>query len=337
MLRSKKALWPLSWALAAGLAACGADDTPGAPDGGTDHAAEAAPDACTPSDEPLDLLGTWTARAWINVYMSTPGGGIVHLCPDRYFGVAVITLRVRVHEQTGTAVRHTFNVCRLQMPLVEAAIDPACDARVGMQLSVGPVLTAQWPGIDYPGGAVLGGTSACSPYDAEELVVVFGTDGSIGARDPLPAWRPGCTVDSASCVEGWDRVADTDGDVHPGVTLTVESSPEDLIEGEAYTAYRTVDRLVGTAWNSRLILGQVDPAMDYQILDSDVLVSGAPLPTHLVRENIPVFEIPRTGSTFALLRADGRHGADNLDTDDSGEVTCDEILAAESIFAPYQP
>jgi hypothetical protein len=69
--------------------------------------------------------------------METPGGGLVHLCPDRYYGVSVITLRVRVHEQAGTFVRHTFNVCRLQMPLVEAAIDPDCASRVGMQLAVG--------------------------------------------------------------------------------------------------------------------------------------------------------------------------------------------------------
>lgn len=336
MLGSKKALLLLGASVAAPWA-CAADDATAPADGGDDAAADAADDGCPATGEPLDLLGTWAARAWVGVYMSTPGGGIVHLCPDRYYGVSVITLRVRVHEQTGTAVRHTFNVCRLQMPLVEAAIDPACDSRVGMQLAVGPVLTAQWPAIDYPGGAALGGTTACSSYVAEELVAVFGTDGSVGARDPLPEWRSGCTVDAASCVDGWEHVVDSDGDVHPGVTLTVDSDPEDLIEGEAYTAYRTVDLLRGTAWSSRLVLGAVEPAIDYQILDSDVLVSGAPLPTHLVRDNIPVFEIPETGSSFALLRADGRHGAADLDADGSGEVTCDEILAAESIFAPYQP
>lgn len=334
--KARLALW---WAGVAGTLACG-DDRTGAADA-TDAAADAADDAaagtCPATGEPLDLLGTWAARAWIAVYMETPGGGIVHLCPDRYYGVSVITLRVRVHEQTGTSVRHTFNVCRLQMPLVEAAIDPDCASRVGMQLAVGPRLSAQWPAIDYAGAAVLGGATACSSYAADELVVVFGADESVGARDPLPRWRPGCTASAASCVEGWEHVVDDDGDVHPGVTLTVDSHPEDLIEGEAYTAYRTVDLLRGTAWSSRLVRGTVEPSIEYQILDSDVLVGGAPLPTDLVRENIPVFDIPETGSTFVLLRADGRHDAPNLDTDRDGEVSCDEILAAESLFAPYQP
>lgn len=337
MLRGKKSRWSLLWTLFAGPIACGtgASSADAGEDGSRD--ADVSAEACLPSGEPLDLLGTWAARAWIDVYMETPGGGIVHLCPDRYYGVSVITLRVRVHEQIGTAVRHTFNVCRLQMPLVEAAIDPDCASKVGMQLAVAPPLTTRWPTIEYPGGAVLGGNAACSSYEAEELVAVFGTDETIGARDPLPRWRPGCTVSAPSCVEGWEHVVDDDGDTHPGVTLTVDSRPEDLIEGEAYTAYRTVDLLRGTVWNSRLVRGDVVPSIEYQILDSDVLVGGGPLPTNLVRENIPVFDIPETGSTFVLLRADGRHGAPNLDADADGEVSCDEILAAESIFTPYQP
>jgi hypothetical protein len=225
----------------------------------------------------------------------------------------------------------------MQMPLVEAAIDPSCESKVGMQLAIGPPLTAQWPDIDYPGGATLGGTEECSTYVADPLVAVFGTDGTIRATDPLPTWRAGCDRDPASCVDGWEHVVDSDGDGHPGVTLVVTSEPDDLIVGDAYTAYRTVDRLHGVAWSSSLIAGTVDPAMDYQILDSDVLVGGGPLPTQLVRENIPIFEIPRAGSTFVLLRADGRYGSDDLDVDASGEVTCDEILAGEAIFAPYQP
>ena len=206
-----------------------------------------------------------------------------------------------------------------------------------MQLAIGPPLTAQWPDIDYPGGAALGGTDACSSYVADPLVAVFGTDGTVGATDILPTWRAGCETAPPTCVDGWEHIVDSDGDTHPGVTLTVSSEPDELIVGDAYTAYRTVDQLRGTAWSSSLITGDVDPAMDYQILDSDVLVGGGPLPPQLVRDNIPIFEIPRDGSTFALLRADGRYGSDDLDSDGSGEVTCDEILAAESIFAPYQP
>jgi hypothetical protein len=174
----------------------------------------------------------------------------------------------------------------------------------------------------------MGGTGAGSSYEADELAVVFGTDDTIGARDPLPRRRPGCTASVSSCVDGWEHVVDDDGDTHPGVTLTVDSEPEDLIEGEAYTAYRTVDLLRGTAWNSRLVRGEVVPSIEYQILDSDVLVGGAPRATELVRKNIPVFDVPATGSTFVLLRADGRHGAPNLDTARAGEVSCAEILAA---------
>jgi hypothetical protein len=77
--------------------------------------------------------------------------------------------------------------------------------------------------------------------------------------------------------------------------------------------------------------------MDYRMFDSDVQISGATMPPYMVRDNIPVFDVPPTGSTFALVRADGRYGADDLDTDDSGEVTCDEILAADALFAPYLP
>ncbi|MBI5487841.1 MAG: hypothetical protein HY905_10955 [Deltaproteobacteria bacterium] len=324
----------------AGASACssGADPRPDVSDAVEAEGSDGTDGGCEPGDEPLDLLGTWAARAWVDVYMVTPGGGIVHLCPDpRVYGVSLITLRVRVYEQTGTAVRHVFNVCRLQMPLVEAAIDPLCASTVGMQLAIGRPLTQQWPDIDYPGGAVLGGTGTCSTYVADPLVAVFGTDETIGATETLPTWRSGCESDPPTCVDGWEHVVDSDGDGHPGVTLTVTSEPGDLIVGEAYTAYRTVDLLRGVARSSSLILGEVEPEMDYQIIDSDVLVGGGPLPPQLVRDNIPIFEIPRAGSTFVLLRADGRYGADDLDADGSGEVTCDEILAAESIFAPYQP
>ncbi|MBI5501349.1 MAG: hypothetical protein HY907_13975 [Deltaproteobacteria bacterium] len=323
----------------AGANACSADGDarPDGSDAVEAGDADGADGGCEPGGGPVDLLGTWAARAWVDVYMVTPGGGIVHLCPDRAYGVSLITLRVQVYEQTGTTVRHVFNVCRMQMPLVEAAIDPACESTVGMQLAIGRPLTAQWPGIDYPGGAVLGGTDACSTYVADPLVAVFGTDETIGATETLPTWRSGCESDPPTCVDGWEHIVDSDGDGHPGVTLTVTSEPEDLIVGEAYTAYRTVDQLRGVVRSSSLIMGDVEPGMDYQIIDSDVLVGGGPLPPQLVRDNIPIFEIPRAGSTFVLLRADGRYGADDLDADGSGEVTCDEIMAAESIFAPYQP
>lgn len=316
-------------------AACGGDD--GARPDVADAHDTGGDGGCPATGETLDLVGTWAGRAWVDTYMVTAGGGIVHLCPDPAYGVAVITMRIVVREQTGTAVRHGFNVCRLDVPPAEAAVDPSCETSVRMQLGVGPVLTRMWPGIDYPGSVALGGTTACSSYRADPLVAVFGTDGTIGATETLPAWRDGCSLDPARCVEGWEHVVDSDGDGHPGVTLTVDSDPEGLIEGEAYTAFRTVDLLHGTAWTSSLILGQVDPTMDYRLLDSDVRLSGTPMPTPLVTVNIPIFEIPVTGSTFALVRVDGRHGATDLDADDSGEVTCDEILAAESVFTPYQP
>jgi hypothetical protein len=337
------------------LLACGCGSDGAAPDAGDaspgdvpveDLGAEDAPvddlgagdaDECPAAGEPIDLTGTWAARAWIHAYMVTGDEAIVHLCPERFFGVTVITLRVLVDEQTGTTVRHRFNVCRLQVPLVEAAIDPGCESTVAMQLAVGRPLTALWPGIDYDGGATLGSTRACASYTADPLVVVFGTDGTIGGTDPLPAWREDCELDPARCVDGWEHVIDGDGDGHPGVTLTVESDPEDLIRGEAYTAFRTVDQLVGTALDSDVVVGVVEPTMEYRIVGSDVLLGGGPLPPWAVQENVPYFEIPAEGSTFVLLRADGRDGALDLDADDSGEVTCAEILAAESVFAAYQP
>ncbi len=335
MLRGNK---PLLLPVVLALASCAGDDggVPADADGG-DGAGEADGGGCPETGEAIDLTGTWAARAWVSVYMATAGGGIVHLCPDRYYGVSRITLRVRVAEQTGTRVRHVFNVCRMEVPVVEAAIDPACGSSVRMQLAIGPVLTSLWPGIDYPGAVTLGGVTACSSYVADPLVAVFGADETIGATGPLPTWRDGCTAGPEACVDGWAHVVDDDGDMHPGVTLTVASDPEELIVGEAYTAYRTVDLLRGEVWSSRLVLGVVEPEMDYRILDSDVLVGGGPLPPQLVKDNIPLFEIPTSGSTFALVRADGRYGSENLDADGSGEVTCDEILAAEAVFAPYQP
>jgi hypothetical protein len=320
------------------LASCAGDDGGVPADADAGDEADAADDGgCPASGEAIDLTGTWAARAWISVYMITAGGGVVHLCPDRYYGVSRITLRVRVTEQTGTRIRHVFNVCRMEVPLVEAAIDPACGSSVRMQLAIGPALTSLWPDIDYPGAVTLGGVTACSSYVADPLVAVFGTDDTIGATELLPTWRDGCTAGPEACVDGWAHVIDDDGDTHPGVTLTVASDPEALIAGEAYTAYRTVDLLRGAVWSSRLVLGDVEPQMEYRILDSDVLVGGGPLPPQLVKDNIPLFDIPATGSTFALVRADGRYGSANLDADGSGEVTCDEILAAEAVFAPYQP
>ena len=336
MPRSNKPLLLLPVAVA--LASCAGDDG-GVPRDAADGDDAGATDdgGCPASGESIDLTGTWAARAWVGVYMVTAGGGVVHLCPDRYYGVSRITLRVRVVEQTGTRIRHVFNVCRMEVPVVEAAIDPACGSSVRMQLAIGPALSSLWPGIDYPGAVTLGGVTACSTYVADPLVAVFGTDDTIGAASPLPAWRDGCTAGPETCVDGWAHVVDDDGDTHPGVTLTVASDPEALIVGEAYTAYRTVDLLRGEVWSSSLVLGDVEPEMDYRILDSDVLVGGGPLPPQLVKDNIPLFDIQATGSTFALVRADGRYGAADLDANGSGEVTCDEILAAEAVFVPYQP
>jgi hypothetical protein len=315
----------------------GADpDADAAGDDGTD-AADAADALCEPSAEPLDLVGTWAARAWIPVYMVTADDALVHLCPDRYYGVVVITLRVVVDEHSGRTVRHRFNVCRMDIPVVEAAIDPGCESSVRMALDVGPVLRVQWPSVDYPGGATLGGEGACSSYSAEPLVVVFGTDGTVGSRDPLPGWTDGCRGTADECVAEWNRTADTDGDARPGVTLTVRSEPDRLVDGEAHVVFRTVDRLFGTAVDSTRIVGEVEPAMEYRLLGSDVEVGGLVMPTSFVKDNIPAFDIPRSGATFVLLRADGRHGALDLDADRSGAVECAEIAAAESVFGAYEP
>jgi hypothetical protein len=321
-------------------------------DGGpsADDVAETAPDdtgvegegggadaGCSADGGTLDLAGVWAGRLWIDVYLVTPEEGIVTLCPDRYFGVTVITLRVTAFRQAGGRVDHHFNVCRMDIPAADAAIDRSCAATVRMAMAIGPALTGVWPALEYSGGAQLGGTEACSSYLSDPLEVLFGVDDTIGIHDTLPTWREGCETTAERCVDGFEHAADDDGDGNPGVTLTVHSPPDDLIEGRVFTAFRSVEVLRGTARDSTLVLGEVDPSMDYQLLDSDVRISAATMPPYLVRHNIPVFDVPPTGSTFVLVRADGRHGADDLDTDGSGEVTCGEILAAEALFAPYQP
>jgi hypothetical protein len=335
-VRSSTFLWLVPVLL--GGMACDDGRGEAAPDdAGVEDGGGGGDSSCPADGGTLDLTGVWAGRLWINVYLVTAVEGIVTLCPDRYFGVTVITLRVTALRQEGARVDHLFNVCRMDIPVVDAAVDPGCAATVRMAMAIGPVLTGVWPTVEYSGGAQLGGTETCSSYLSDPMEVLFGVDDTIGIRDPLPTWRTGCTTTAATCVEGFEHVLDDDGDGNPGVTLTVHSPPDDLIEGRVFTAFRSVEVLRGTVRDSTLVLGESDASMDYQLLDSDVRISGATMPPYLVRDNIPVFDVPPTGSAFVLLRADGRFGADDLDRDGSGEVTCEEILAAEALFAPYQP
>ncbi|MBW2260984.1 MAG: hypothetical protein JRG91_03345 [Deltaproteobacteria bacterium] len=311
------------------LAACACSGGPGSRDAGTDGTDDAA-EVCQPgSGETLDLLGWWGTRAWVQVEMVTSPEGIVRMCPDPHPGIALLTLVINLHTQSGDRIDYEFVVCEIGMPTVTASLAPCSEEEfLNVNLELGPHLMAYIPSQEFHGHAEIGGTQPCSAYTSDTLDITYGYDPSVVASDePLPGWDVECGGSTPeACVNDWGSVIDEDGDGHPGVSLQVTTDPVDTIQGQAYTTWRTNPHMHGQVWSSTLIQGDLSPTMEYDVVGSGADLQGIPMDEATVKRNIPRFLIPTTGSTYKMVRVDGEHGSQDLDADGNSIVTCEELM-----------
>jgi hypothetical protein len=308
---------------------------PGSGSDGSTDADTDNPDGCVPEqDEDLDLLGVWGARSWIRVELETSEDGIVRMCPSPHPGITYLTLLITLREQAGSRIDYDFVVCEIDMPRVRAAIVPCdLDEYLWVNLELGPALAAYIPTQVFEGHADIGGDGPCSSY-VSHMDITYGYDAAmVDPLDPLPGWEVACgSTTPEVCVAAWDTVIDEDSDGHPGVSLQVSTEPIDTITGQAYTTWRTNPHMSGVAVSNVLIQGELAPMMEYDVVGSGAQLQGLHMDEKTVKRNLPIFILPSAGSTFRMVRVDGLYGSEDLDTNEDGEVDCEELMSRLGIF-----
>ena len=237
-----------------------------------------------------DLTGEWVQISWGAVKLS----GSIALAGTQCV-VAPAFHRVSVVAEGDRLVARS-KTCAIEMPDVKiidgsmssTTVTPAFAAAI-------PESAADWQ-VD---GRELGANLTLVPGSYDEVVVV-GADMGQDLNGALP-------TESSDA-----RVVDADGDGHPGLTVVNSYKGEQHI----VTRMRT-GAFTGVVVSSAEIDGSEPGALtgssDMAILDLDFL-SGALAPR---TDALP--------STFKLLRADGRHGADDWSLRDGvAGFTCDD-------------
>lgn len=108
------------------------------------------------------------------------------------------------------------------------------------------------------------------------------------------------------------RAFDHDEDGHPGVTLKVGGDACDL-----YVAQRDLKSFTGTLQPDGSILGSAAALVEQRPLGATNIICAT---RYVVRSN-------QKDSIFKMVRIDER--GINLDSDEDGEVTCDELIAGQ--------
>ncbi|NLY95229.1 MAG: hypothetical protein GXY23_14535 [Myxococcales bacterium] len=280
----------------------------------------------------VSVTGQWAGIADLAVGMEARRGSLVALCPNPQEQPAELLMRIHLTEGESGTTQVELQLCDLQLPTIFAAVAscPTDPSKI-LELSIFPsdALAAFLPTLQifFDSGipTEVGAGTAFRPDIFVELVGAALDD----PTDPLPFWdvsREGCTGSdkgtAEECVEGYERLADDDGDGQLGVTLGASSGTNQLIAGEAYVTIRLSPQLDGTVKNEHCIEGNIALNLDFTIVDSDVNVSGLKLNTPTLNDNIPPLDFLEK-SRFKLLRADGPDVP--FDDDGDGVITCAEI------------
>ncbi|MBI2897707.1 MAG: hypothetical protein HYY06_29385 [Deltaproteobacteria bacterium] len=299
---------------------CGDDD-----DTGTDGDADADSDAdadgdadgdgdgdadCVADPASVDLTGVWGVQTTLQARLTERPNALVHVCPESpTIATATIYLRYDITSHQGEDIESVVTFCDIVLPAPPGTVTDDCENSITLELALGDDLAAYLPTMDFPGTATLTAEDGCATLRPSDVVLILGTDFDDDLDTPLPEWSSttqGCGPNDGGepqdCVDGWDSVADEDGDSNPGVTLTATS---EAINGAAYVTLRTKPTLVGFVLDENTLVGTVDPTLDYALVGSDIELSDLPLDTPSVLENLPEIEPVTEGSEFIALRADG--------------------------------
>ncbi len=117
------------------------------------------------------------------------------------------------------------------------------------------------------------------------------------------------------------RVTDQDGDGRPGVTFLVANRVGEPA-CDVQVVQRTRYRFSGTIDDGTLVSGLVDSTIDKVVLSASSGICGA-------ENTLPPSP---AGSSFVLIRVDGRAGGLDLDLDGSGAVSCAELRDTEDVL-----
>jgi hypothetical protein len=281
----------------------------------------------------VPVVGQWAGIADLAVRMEAREGSLVALCPNPQEQPAELLMRVVLVEGDTGTTQVELQLCDLQLPTILGAV-ASCpsDPNKIIEISIFPsdALSVLIPTIEinFDSGMPTE-VAAGSAFVPDSFVELLGTTLD-DPFDPLPYWdvtREGCDPGSPggtseACVVNYDKLVDDDGDQNLGVTLGASSGAGQLISGDAYVAIRLAPQLDGIVKNDLCIEGDIALNLDFQIVDSDVKVSGLTLNTPTVNENIPPLDF-LSSSRFKLLRADGPSVP--FDDDMDGIVTCEEI------------
>jgi hypothetical protein len=323
-------------------AACGSDDSGGGGSsgaGGTGGSAGAAGSGgggtplCTPGSGAVDLAGQWAVRANLNVNIVGNAASLVQLCPDPQIQKAGLLLKVDV-SGSGTSLSESVSVCEIDLPIVTGGVG-SCTSTIETEISLGPELMGYLPSVLISDvGVTLAAAEVGQNYNPDPFALVLGATLANPATDPLPYWdvqKTGCTSSAtdpqpADCVVDLDKVTDEDLDGEIGVTLqayAVQNDGTEVINGTAAAVLRVAPTLAGKIQNNGCIEGTLSADFAYSVVDSNVTLTGAPITTPRVIEQLPPFEI-MPDSTFRMVRANGEAEYD-FDDDDDGSVDCAEI------------
>lgn len=155
---------------------------------------------------------------------------------------------------------------------------------------------------------LLYGRTAGAPYETGLDVELWGVKMEDPFNEPVPT-----SADDP-------RVYDQDEDGLPGVTLYIGQQRCTMA-----VVQRAISRWKGAVQSPTMIAGTGTSVSDEAILEtSGGLCSSRPKKTPIEGD-----------SQFLLMRADGRDGSENLDTDGDGQVSCEE--AREYVAGHYGP
>ncbi len=300
---------------------------------GSDAGTDGTPDGtseCTPGAD-VDLEGWWALRVFIRLEMVEDPLATVHVCDD--LALATVTWIVHADATAGGEAPFTFRTCDIQLPQVTVSFaECSMDESFIAYLLTSSSLDASLPVSEYPGTLSVSVPDRCAEITTGDIFVRIGIPEDFDDSAPLPGWDLDCTGSSSlECVPGYETdVQDTDSDGHPGATFEIDTEPLGLIEGFAWATLRHLPNLRGTARDSTLVEGGLEPMLEYDIVGSDAAMAGLDIDTPTVKRNLPEFVPLSEGSSFTLVRIDGQHGA--MDLTSGGSVTCTDVLSTPGLF-----
>lgn len=317
------------------------------------------------SSSTLDLSGAWAAKVEMTVKTQSQAGGEIQICPTPQTAQTTLYMLFNLEQDVAnpkSLPTIQAHVCSVELPPV-TAVAGTCDGSsnpITAQLLIPPALQSALPNVQLnSGSATLDGTAPGAGITSSQVVFVAGA-ATQGAQ--LPKWDASSQACSGSgigtssqcdttCVQSCSALRDDDHDSYPGITLGVcgktqsdqqqnvpcnttdPSQAGATLQGKAFLDLQINPTLTGTVQSSCEVTGNVNAALDYNVVGADVtLVGSSPLPVAQVVQALPTFNVDPSQSEFKLLRVDGKDGSVNWQLPSATSAACAVVLAHQNDF-----